>query len=154
MSFIDENRNTDMGSQFKTKFQFYQITLIFSILFSLLGFSYNVWRMEVSEQNNTIRTASFEMLVELSSLEQLVYIAHYDKDLTEGSPRKGWVKVGLIGDLSVLTDPSIEKKSANLTAVWTDAWNVIEQDNAAVDRVVEGIDSVREEIKRVLKALD
>lgn len=42
--------------------------------------------MKISEQNNTIRTESFEMLVELSSQKQLVYIAHYDGDLDEGSP--------------------------------------------------------------------
>jgi hypothetical protein len=39
------------------------------MLFSLLGSLYNVWRMEISEQNNTIPTANFEILVELSSLE-------------------------------------------------------------------------------------
>lgn len=143
-----------MDTQFQTKYQLYQVTLIFSILFSLLGFSYNVWRMEISEQNNTIRTASFEMLVELSSLEQLVYIAHYDGDLDEGSPRKGWVKVGLITDLSVLTDTSIEQKADDLNEVWAATWDDIDQDNAAVDRVVKAIDSVRTEIKVVLKALE
>ena len=41
--------------------------------------------MEVSENNNNIRTASFEMLINLSSLEQLVYSAYYDNDLKEGN---------------------------------------------------------------------
>jgi hypothetical protein len=143
-----------MEAQFQTKYQFYQVALIFSILFSLLCFSYNVWRMEISEQNNTIRTASFEMLVELSSLQQLVYIAHYDGNLDEGSPRKGWVKVGLITDLSVLIDPSVELKADNLTKVWTVSWDNIGHNTASVDDIVIAIDSVREEIKRVLKALE
>lgn len=140
--------------KFQAKFQYYQITLIFSILFSLMGFSYNVWRMEISEQNNTIRTASFEMLVELSSLEQLIYIAHYDGDLEQGSPRKGWVKVGLINDLSVLAAPSVEQTADNLTKEWSDNWNGVGTDKAAVDHIVAAIDTVRSDIKRVLKSLE
>jgi len=143
-----------MTMPFQAKHKYYQITLIFSILFSLLGFSYNVWRMEISEQNNTIRTASFEMLVELSSLEQLVYIAHYDGDLEQGSPRKGWVKVGLINDLSVLADPSVEQSSDNLVLVWSNHWNGVGTDKTSVDNIVAAIDVVRAEIKRLLKSLE
>lgn len=35
-------------------FRLYQLTVIFSVLFALLGFTYNVWRMEVTEQNSNI----------------------------------------------------------------------------------------------------
>jgi len=132
----------------------HQVTLIFSMLFILLGFSYNVWQLEVSEQNNTIRIASVEMLVELSSLQQLIYIAHYDKDLEQGNPRKGWVKVGLITDLSVLTDPTIEKKAENLTKVWSSNGEEIGREQEAVEQLVKSINSVRSEIKRVLKSLE
>ena len=114
-----------MDTQILKKLHLYQITVIFSVLFALLGFSYNVWRMEVSEENNNIRTACFEMLLELSALEQLVYIAHYDKNIDEGNPRKGWVKVGLIADLSVLTTESVEKQSVTLKKVWSAHWSTM-----------------------------
>jgi len=143
-----------MNEQFNLKFKLYQITVIFSMLFALVGFSYNVWRMEVSEQNNTIRTASFEMLVELSSLEQLIYTAHYDGDVAEGSPRKAWVKVGLIVDLSVLTAPSVQHKANTLKGVWAANWDSISHDNNAVNNVVTEIDIVRSEIKLLLKSLE
>ncbi|MDT8371933.1 MAG: hypothetical protein RQ783_08090 [Gammaproteobacteria bacterium] len=132
----------------------YYLAVIYSLLFTLLGFSYNVWRMEISEQNNTIRTASFEMLVELSSLEQLIYTAHYDGDLDEGSPRKGWVKVGLIAELSVLTDPSVELTADDLRKTWAENWDKVADDNDSVTQVVKAIDDVRSEIKRVLKSLE
>jgi len=38
--------------------------------------------------------------------------------------------------------------------VWAETWNVIDQDNMAVDGLAKAIDNVRAEIKRVLKALD
>jgi len=136
------------------RLQTYQLTVIFSVLFALLGFSYNVWRMEVSEQNNNIRTACFEILLELSSLEQLVFAAHYDGDPQEGNPRKGWVKVGLIGDLSALTAGSVEQRAGQLKQTWSQHWESMPRDKASVDRIVAAIDAMRAEIKQVLRSLD
>ncbi len=130
-----------------------QITLIFSILFALVGFSYNVWRMEVSEQNSNIRTASFEMLKELSALEQLIYTAHYDEDIKEGSPRKGWVKVGLIVDLSLLTSSEVNMQAGQLKQVWSDNWSSLTADKQSVDQIVAAIDRVRIEIQSLLSSL-
>ena len=143
-----------MDSHIPKKFYYYQATVIFSVLFALLGFSYNVWRMEVSEENNNIRTACFEMLLELSALEQLIYTAHYDGDTKEGSPRKGWVKVGLIADLSVLASASVQRQAAGLKQVWTEHWSTMVTNKDSIDNIVAAIDSVRSEIKQVLRALD
>jgi len=131
----------------------FQITVIFSVLFTLVGFSYNVWRMEVTEENSNIRTACFEILLELSNLEQLIYAAHYDGNLTEGNPRKGWVKVGLIADLSTLTDGAVERKAFLLKDVWAKHWSTMSNSKDSVNLIVKGIDSVRTEIKSVLSSL-
>jgi len=143
-----------MDIRIQKKFQQYQLAVVFSVLFALAGFSYNVWRMEVSEKNSNIRTACFEMLLELSSLEQLVYTAHYDKDLKEGSPRKGWVKVGLINDLSALTKPSVQAKANGLQQVWEAHWSTMVDDPSSVNQIVSEVDSVRSEIKQVLSSLE
>tara|TARA_R110002050_G_scaffold57423_3_gene128890 strand:- start:46319 stop:46750 length:432 start_codon:yes stop_codon:yes gene_type:complete len=143
-----------MKNQFYKKFQLYQLAVIFSLLFSLVGFSYNVWRMEISEENNNIRTACFEMLINLSSLEQLIYTAYYDGNTLESSPRIGWVKVGLIGDLSALTDQSVEKSSTILKASWSAHWNTLTTNQDSVDALVIAIDSVRTEIKGLLTSLE
>ncbi len=143
-----------MDAQIQKKLYIHQIAIIFSVLFALIGFSYNVWRMEISEENNNIRTASFEILLELSSLEQLIYIAHYDGDVKEGSPRKGWVKVGLIADLSVLTTDSVERQTTILKKVWSAHWSTMIYDKDSVDQIVKAIDSVRSEIKLVLSSLE
>ena len=77
-----------MNIQADKQIRNYQVAVIASLLFALLGFSYNVWRMEVSENNNNMRTASFEMLKNLSSLEQLIYSAYYDDDFNLVTSRK------------------------------------------------------------------
>jgi hypothetical protein len=139
---------------FKRKIAIYQITVVLSVMFTLIGFSYNVWRMEVTEQNNTIRTASFELLLNLAKLEQNIYLAHYDRDLDAGNPRHGWVLVGLIRDLSVLTDDTVENHALSLHQTWSNQWDAIESDSDSVAAIVVAIDAQRQSIKALLKTLD
>ncbi|WP_125783943.1 hypothetical protein [Pseudoalteromonas rubra] len=136
------------------KIRLYQLSLIASMLFAFIGFAYNAWRLEVSEQNNNIRTACFEMLKELAQLEQLMYIAHYDQNKIEGSPRKGWISVGLINDFSYLTNGELQKSATRLRATWSENWQSIDASTQAVDLVVQDIDNVRTEIKQLLNRLE
>ena len=85
---------------------------------------------------------------------QLVYSAHYDGDGQEGKPRKGWVKVGLIEDLSMLTTESVQAQAAALKTVWADNWGTMMDDRNSADQIVSAIDSTRTELKRVLKSLE
>ena len=142
-----------MNFQAEKQIRNYQVAVIFSLLFALLGFSYNVWRMEITEENANTRTACFELLLVLSELEQLVYSAHYDKNKSEGSPRKGWVKVGLTVDLSTLTTSKVEHSALSLKEVWSTHWQTIDNDQQSVQAIVITIDRARTEIKLLLKDL-
>ncbi|MFT7007132.1 MAG: sensor domain CHASE-containing protein [Colwellia sp.] len=142
-----------MAMQAEKQIKNYQVAVIASLLFALLGFSYNVWRMEITEENANTRTACFELLLVLSELEQLVYSAHYDKNTTEGSPRKGWVKVGLTVDLSVLTTTEVKQSALQLKEVWSTHWQSIDNEEQSVQAIVLSIDSARTEIKILLKDL-
>ncbi|MDO6618042.1 hypothetical protein [Shewanella sp. 6_MG-2023] len=110
--------------------------------------------MEITEHNSNVRTASFEMLLELAQLEQLVYAAHYDNDTELGNPRVGWVKVGLIEDLSSLTNDQVRLKAQNLTLVWSEQWQQMLESEAASMEITAKIDLVRAEIKRLLVSLN
>ena len=101
------------------RMKWYQATAIFSVLFALLGFTYNVWRLEVTERNSSRREASFESLLQLAELEQLVFAAHYDQDAVAGNPRVGWVKVGLLVDLSESIDEPAERAALDLKETWS-----------------------------------
>ncbi len=135
------------------KLQIFYITSVFSMIFAVLGFSYNAWRMEITEDNSNIRTAAFEVLTELSEMQQMIYAAHYDKDLQEGSPRKIWVKVGLIVDLSGLISAQVETEAVQLESVWSESWQQLNSDETKALALVSQIDSVRNEIKMTLKNL-
>jgi hypothetical protein len=142
-----------MNMQTDKQIRNYQVAVIASLLFALLGFSYNVWRMEVTEENANTRTACFEMLLVLSELEQLVYSAHYDKNIIEGSPRKGWVKVGLTVDLSVLTTKKVKDSALKLKEAWSSHWESIDNNEQSVESIIFSIENSRSEIKMLLKEL-
>lgn len=140
--------------ELRQKVLLFQTTTALGLLFGLVAFSYNVWRLESTEHNSNVRTACFEILTELAELEQLIYAAHYDGDAANGSPRTGWVKVGLIADLSMLTSPSAEAQASALKQTWSATWNTYATDRGAVDKLVADIDAMRGRIKDVVRNLD
>lgn len=132
----------------------YQITSIISILLTLIGFSYNVYRLEQTEINSNIRTSSFEMLKELANLEQIVYAAYYEKDTKLGNPRTGWVKVGIIVDLSIICFQKNSMETNQLYKAWQENWSQINNNIESVDKIINSIDKVRKEIRIVLQNLN
>jgi len=132
----------------------FQITAVFSMLFALVGFSYNVWRMEISEYNSTMRSASFELLLQLSELEGIVYAAHYDQDIVAGNPRKGWIKVNLIADLSMITEVEIKDSAKHLKQEWQANWPTMTDSESSAIAIVDAVDNTREEVRLLLSKLD
>jgi hypothetical protein len=141
------------GTRLDHKFRNYYATAIVSLLFALIGFSYNAWRMEASEDNSNIRTAAFEVLTELAELQQLIFAAHYDKDPVAGNPRVGWVKVELIGDLSTLIGEQTHRDAIVLQQTWRDNWAAMADDSAATDELIASIDRMRAAVKDVTAGL-
>ena len=131
----------------------YQVIVMMSFIFGVLGFVYNNWRYEHNEYNNNIRVASFQMIQELAALEQNIYANHYDKDTHKGNPRDGWVKIGLINDLALFISPTTQEASKKLKTVWSQNWKKITNDRNATDDVVEKIEEVRKATRVMLREL-
>ncbi|WP_065188626.1 hypothetical protein [Shewanella woodyi] len=132
----------------------FQITALFSMIFALIGFSYNVWRMEITEYNSNMRSASFELLLQLSELEGIVYAAHYDQDKFEGNPRKGWIKVNLIADLSMIAEPEVNLSANALKQSWQENWQELSQSEESAQNVIEAIDSTRNSVRDLISQLN
>jgi hypothetical protein len=144
---LSDGNNSDRTKKFV-------VISVISFLFAFVGFGYNVWRTEKTESNNNVREAAFGMLQELANLEQLVYAIHYDHSTEEGTPRNGWVKVGLIRDMSMLVAPTVENKAVQLKAIWAQKWSQLAEDKQASDEIVQAIEEVRIEARLMLKDLD
>ena len=136
------------------KLQVYYLTAVLGVVIALLGFGYNTWRLEISENNNNIRTAAFESFKALATLEQIIYARHYDQNEQDGSPRKAWVQVGLISDLSSIVSAEVHTEAEALRQLWQQYWSVVAHDREATNAMVAQIDKVRTAIKQTLLSLD
>ena len=132
----------------------YYATALLSLVLAVVGFSYNAWRLERSEDNSNLRSAAFQLLSELSEFEQIIYASHYDQNQVEGSPRRGWVKAGLIDDLGMLMGEDVALSSAELKAQWSADWTQVPTDRTSVESLVERLDAVRAAVKARLADLE
>ena len=132
----------------------YYATALLSLVLAVVGFSYNAWRLERSEDNSNLRSAAFQLLSELSEFEQIIYASHYDQNQVEGSPRRGWVKASLIDDLGMLMGEDVALSSAELKAQWSADWPQVPTDRTSVESLVERLDAVRAAVKARLADLE
>jgi hypothetical protein len=129
---------------------------LISLFIAVTGLLYNTWRNEHSELNRNQRWASFEVLVMLSELQELVYISYYDPEQSDSSDfRRGWLKVLLIRDLSaVMSDPLPESADA-LHGVWDKNWKGLEaRDRGSKERIELAIVDMRHFTLATLRSLD
>ncbi len=128
---------------------------LISILIAVSSLSYNTWRNEKTEENRNQRFASFEILMKLNELQQVVFLNHYDKDTTDrGNPRIGWSSVLTIRDLSRVLKPPLPDSAEQLLKIWGDNWVGMEENTANVDSIMQGIDDLRMETLELLESLE
>ncbi|WP_299974961.1 hypothetical protein [uncultured Pseudoteredinibacter sp.] len=135
------------------RLKFYYITVVLSVFSACVSFAYNAWRLEISEDNSTTRTAAFQVLLKLSELEQGMYSLHYDRQ-ESWTPRNGWVAVVLVKDLSMLIGEDAKREADALHQAWSDQWGRLDQDEAAIKLMVNKIDKLRQAITLRLARLE
>ena len=122
------------------------------VAFSTLG--YNTWRNEQTEYNRNVRQAGFEMLLHVSELQRVTYLAHFDGDQQAGNPRKGWIEVLVLRDLAKLMPATEPIRTDELYASWSQNWNGLGSDEQAVAAIDNAINDLRQDIVTTLVALD
>lgn len=80
---------------------------IISLIVALTSFGYNTYRNELTEANRTVRQAGFEMVSELSELQQVMLFARYGKGDARGDTTVGWSNAIALRDLSLAMPENI-----------------------------------------------
>ena len=128
---------------------------IISLLVALTALGYNTWRNEQTEHNRNIRQAGFEMLLHVSELQKITYLAHYDRDLMQGSPRKGWTQVLVLRDLAHLMESERPVRAESLLQAWRDNWASLgQEDDQAVEQIDAALDNLRNDVLQTLAGLE
>ena len=126
-----------------------------SIIIAVSSLSYNTWRNEKTEENRNQRFASFEVLLKLNELQQVIFHSHYDKDTSDkGNPRTGWAHVLTVRDLSRVLHPPLPAAADKLLLVWGENWQGLAEKQTNVDRVMGEIDNIRNETLLLLESLE
>lgn len=127
---------------------------IISLLVALTALGYNTWRNELTEHNRNVRTAGFEMLMHIAELQRITYLAHYDGDIVEGNPRKGWAEVLVLNDLAEMMPDTPRMGTKKLADAWAANWELLGSETAAVEAIDTAMDNLRTDIRAALGELD
>jgi hypothetical protein len=139
---------------FKEQVRRNSVALI-SLFVAVSSLSYNTWRNERSEYNRNQRVSSFEILLKLGELQQLVFHNHYDHDSEDkGNPRTGWAVVLTIQDLSTVLESPVPDSSKELVAVWGDHWSQLGDSQGSADAILSSIENLRADTLALLGDLD
>ena len=141
-------------ASFREQIQRNSVALI-SLFVAVSSLSYNTWRNELSEYNRNQRVSSFEILLKLGELQELVFHNHYDRDAeNKGNPRTGWALVLTIRDLSTVLESPVPESSKELVAVWGGNWSGLGDSKESADAILSGIEKVRADTLVLLGDLD
>ncbi len=145
--------NKNKKVSFISQLQRNTVALI-SLVVAISSFVYNSWRNDESELNRNQRFASFEILLKLNELQQLVFHRIYDPHLKEkGNPRMGWAHIITITDLSQVLPTPLPEESQNLLNVWNANWSNLAIDEQSSKAVLDEIDNLRKINVTLLKQL-
>lgn len=126
---------------------------IISLVVALSSLAYNTWRNELTEDNRNIRQSGFELLVRLADFQQVVFLAHYDRDQKRASPRIGWAHVIAMQDFARLMGPDVAGSTTVLREVWQRRWAQLGRDDAAEAELDRAMYAVREQVRIRLESL-
>lgn len=145
---------------------------LISLALAAASLGYNTWRNETSEQHRNWRQASFQVLIEVGELEQIVLYRRYFH-APEQSPLTalqdgqswvaGWGKVAMIRDLTSLMPDPLPATGEALHHSWSmhaaQLDDRIEQNNAAsadaaAAALTQAISDTRADILALIERLE
>ena len=135
----------------RDQFRFHSVALI-SLITAIVGVSFNIVQTRWIEENATKRDATFETLLALGELQEIVHFAHFKGDQEAGDPIAGWSRVLMVNDLAMLLQPENSNHCRNLKAVWQNHFDTLDEPDSE-KAISEAIRLAREETLTVLQTL-
>lgn len=131
----------------------HDLLAIVSLVIAIIALSYNTWRDEASEQHRNIRAAEFEMLKELSELQEIIDYAYLHQDAQRGDLGKGLAHVLFIRDLASLTPEPVTKSAESLLLAWNGNSEKLASNKEAGAELSEQVLNTRRSVLESLRSL-
>lgn len=121
------------------------------LLIAIATLVYSGYRAELNQENQTARSAGFEVLKALNTL-QMIADAHRYTPNTAPSYLDGWTQILLIDDLADFIAPSVENKAEDLHTVWQENLDQLNSDEAN-EEITNAIKTTRTSLKEAIQNL-
>ena len=131
----------------------HDLLAIVSLVIAIIALSYNTWRDETSEQHRNIRAAEFEMLKELSELQETIDYAYLRQDPQHGDLGKGLAHVLFIRDLASLAPEPVTSSSEALLLAWNGNSEKLASNKEAGAALSEQVLNTRRTVLESLRSL-
>ncbi len=120
---------------------------IISLIVAVSSLGYNTYRNELTETIRTIRQAGFEMISELSKLQQVILFARFDAQDERGGTTVTWSHMLALQDLSFAMPYNIQEHDKKLFKIWQNNHeNISDNDEGAYKMIDAEIDTFKAEI--------
>lgn len=91
---------------------------VVGLVVALIALGYNTWRNELTEQNQTVRYAGFEMLLKVGELQSILYTASGQNNMRAETATRGEIVVLSLRDLSMFMTENVRTRSKSLVLEW------------------------------------
>ena len=112
---------------------------------------YSGYRAELNQENQTARSAGFELLKALNNLQMIVDAHRYTPE-TAPNYLTGWTQVLLIDDMSDFIAPSVEIEAGLLHSSWQKNFEQLQTDDANI-ALTSAIRTTRSSLKEAIQNL-
>jgi len=139
--------------KFKQQIQ-HNLVAIISLFAAISGLFYDHWRDQISEHNQNMRAAAFEVLQSLGELQTVVNYAHFDHNQERGSAIEGWKYAVQVKDLSQLLDNNSAAKSQLLYDTWQQEWEDLHTSKESEAKVSQKISHARSAVLQAIHQIE
>jgi len=148
------------------------LVALISLVLAISSLGYNTWRNEKTEMQRNWRQASFQILVEVGELNQIILLRRYfsetnssDADTDAGGihdPNRwvsGWGKVTMIRDLSSVMPEPMPTAGRNLFETWQQQAGNLDHQNEpdvrqqAADELLDAVEGLRSKTVTLISEL-
>ena len=120
---------------------------IISLIVAVSSLAYNTYRNELTESNRTIRQAGFEMISELSKLQQVMLFARYDQQDERGYTTIARSHMLALQDLSLAMPKNIQEQTKKLFKTWQANYQEISHTDDSEYKMIDAdIDLIKDKI--------
>ena len=131
---------------------------LISLTVAITSLAYNTWRNELTEDNRNVRTAGFQLMEDISSLQAILLKSRYqtaeENAVDDDSYYEAWSHALSIKDLSFNMPADVQQACVALFETWEGRASTYTTSDVAYNELDRNFDATKEIILKAIMELD